>query len=358
MIRLCVLFALVLVVMRQARRADIYAVFFPPTMTPVQLDEIQLVDGRPPRDGEGAAGRLAFADDVDRGASIPNDIKVVIDAASVEQQQQWLRQWMDTGAIDQAELSAVSTEAAVAIHRSLMQRSVDGSVWRAADLPGLVSTLAMDRVIGGSPREAERANVLPLLQQPDIYRGECFVAEGKLVRVERITPSENAMGLDRYWNLWLRPSTGPDRPWLTIVGQLPKSLQELAGGGDASVDVEPPFPTLQVRGHYLKRLSYRSAQGVELTPVLVGRVVAIRANGNQAVRIPQPISNSATSAGIADRRSLRTRFIAAVLVCCAVGFGLGGWVMSRSKRQVRAARQRRHQRQVTIPSELGSRDLR
>lgn len=350
-VRLCIVLFLVLVVMRQASRTEIFEIFFAEPMTPVFDDPLI-------SDSPVSTSSTPVTTD-------PSNVSpAILDAASSDDRQRWLAGLMDPSALsdDDAATMGVDTGAitpagravlARPLLRSLLRDAIDGTVWRAADLPGLTAGLAIHartpELVPGNP---PATGVLPLLQQPEVYRGESFTASGKVVRLESIDASDNAFGVTNYWNVWLRPSDGVDQPWLIAVATLPAAMLPLVPEGERRVDVAAPLPEIQVRGEFLKRLSFPTSAGFGITPVVVGHVTAMKSNGNSAMIAAGPGERTAPAGGDRARTtspSLMARLAAALVATTFVGVALGSWLMWRSKMEVNRARARRNQRPVELP---------
>ena len=89
------------------------------------------------------------------------------------------------------------------IQRKLIEEARDGTVWRAADTPALMASLALHRpstmkfnLLRKYQTPAEVAGVLPLLQQPRVYRGRTLIAKGNVVQIEKIAGPKNQFGLE------------------------------------------------------------------------------------------------------------------------------------------------------------------
>ncbi|TWT86348.1 hypothetical protein [Neorhodopirellula pilleata] len=382
-IRLVVVLALVLVLMREAGKPTAYEVFFPSTPQRVAsvVDPTDFSEQTPTSDGERISGgdfqspkpetstesrrhvEKALAEDLAKlsdqeltaklaawlaDVSAPNDREPTQPVPGTEKLE-------SSGEISPDEMTIAM---ATAIQQELIRRVKDGSVWRAADTPALMATLAMHRP---SPRFAELqrfafggevAGVLPLLQQPAVYLGQGVIARGDVVQVQRIDAPTNSFGLTQYWNLWLMPQDASSRPWLVIVAELPVEISGLAGGQpDAGTDhtwsVTTPYPMVNVRGEFIKRLSYQSAAGAELTPVVAGHVESIRSNGNPAVIIPD---GTAT----ASHRDPYDGPPVAWVIASAIALGLvfSIWVMWRTSVLNRQLRERRGRKPVILESWL------
>ena len=139
-----------------------------------------------------------------------------------------------------------------ALESAAVDRVVDGSTWRSNDFDAFflflheagsgqhaaLSAEPGDLVsddgdpaptVSSPPPAAPRTGVLPLLQQPDVYRGEPVSVAGRVARVEPVRAEQSGLasrlGVDDYWNLWLRPESGSQRPILAVVPDVPPSLQ-------------------------------------------------------------------------------------------------------------------------------------
>ena len=146
-------------------------------------------------------------------------------------------------------------------------RVVDGSVWRAGDFDSLYRFL--DQAEALPSKGVTATGVIPLLQQPDVFRNQWVRINGGVARAERIEAEENPFGINHYWQLWLRPSDGADRPMVAIVSSVPESI---AAVGSEATTLEGP--EIVVVGRYLKRLAYQSGIGADLAPVVVGKITS------------------------------------------------------------------------------------
>ncbi|WP_233214527.1 LapA family protein [Rhodopirellula bahusiensis] len=338
--RLMLALVLVLMVMRQAARPGVYAIFFPETMVAVQAEtashSVQETIAKESRADESSTDGVRSEWETVQAA--------IADQILSEDQ-----------TLEDGERTPTRME-----QESLIAQVDDGTVWRAADQPALCATLALHRSSAAWSDEPPfesvlETSLLPLLQQPDVYRGRTVRATGKLVRLVSVQASTNQWGIDRYWDCWLQPEDGSQRPWLVIVPQLPKGIRELVPdlvsdlSSSGSVDVTSPLPTIVVEGEFLKRLSYQSADGAELTPVVVGHVQAVRSNGNAVVgsAIQSTTANGSGVRPVAKKRSLSIGMI--VLISTLIGVATGSLVMWRSAVSHRRLRARRQHDNVTLP---------
>ncbi len=225
-------------------------------------------------------------------------------------------------------------------------RVVDGSVWRSGDLDAFYGAMVQRDLIAGI--EHVRTGVLPMLQQPEVYRGKGVAVVGKVVRGEQLDATANAMGIAKYWQLWLRPSDGSERPIVAVVAELPPELAaKLTPENDAELIPLSKASQVQIDGVYLKRLAYRSSDGAELAPVVVGFVAAM--SGLAATNAVGP--TNAESVESMDGSSLLMLALTAVL-----GFAIAAVVMIRTQREnarLRLIRSQQQSETISLPYLLG-----
>jgi hypothetical protein len=203
---------------------------------------------------------------------------------------------------------------------------VDGSVWRSGDFDSFYRYL--DQAPWMSADRLPTTGVLPLLQQPEVYRTEMVRVSGRVARAERIEAQDNPYGITQYWQLWLRPSDGADRPFLVIVPNVPPAVEDV--GADANLEDGPPVVMV---GRFLKRLAYPSQAGADLAPVVVGRLLTRR---------PTAASVTATSTAKSDVNDT-TRLLWMVAVAVVVGVVIAALTMWRTSvaaqrsREIRSA---------------------
>lgn len=211
-----------------------------------------------------------------------------------------------------------------ALDESAAAKVVDGSTWRSGDFDLFFRYL--DDASHVSEQNVVTTGVVPLLQQPDVYRTRRVRVVGTVARSEHVTAAENPFGITAYWQLWLRPSDGADRPLLAIVLDVPSVVSSV---GPAATETEGPPVTMV--GRYLKRLAYRSQKGADLAPVVVGRLLT----GPAPVA---PVAQLTESEGSGP-------LLWVVLLAILVGFSVAAiamWrtgVTARRSRELRAAHQ-------------------
>ncbi|MGI9474200.1 MAG: hypothetical protein ACR2NZ_21850, partial [Rubripirellula sp.] len=152
-----------------------------------------------------------------------------------------------------------------ALDEAAAGRVIDGSVWRSPDFDRFYRCLDEADQLPASGIAS--TGVIPLLQQPDVFLNQLVTVHGSVARAEQMPAQDNPFGIRDYWQLWLRPSDGADRPLVAIVPHAP----ELVAAVNAdSTSTEGPQVT--VVGRFMKRLAYKSSIGADLAPVVVGRI--------------------------------------------------------------------------------------
>ena len=166
-----------------------------------------------------------------------------------------------------------------ALDEAAANRVIDGSVWRSADFDSFYRTLDAASQLPATGIAAVGA--LPLLQQPDVFLNQAVAIHGNVALAEKLNASENPYGIKDYWQLWIKPAEGADRPIVVCVPDVPRSVVEQAGKTGAEKSATEGLP-ITVVGRFLKRLAYRSGAGADLAPVVVGRITyAPYAEGEQ-----------------------------------------------------------------------------
>jgi hypothetical protein len=346
LIRLVIALALVIVVMKQSSKPAIYRPFFgtPPVSTQVggQAIAVSSLTGEPshpvvPTPIDAADRRIANLLVADLEPKAQREWLLALAKwqdglpFTVPDSLAALQQRYDSLQIDAAEslswnliFEALATPDppsvdSIAIHALLAAlddaaaaRVVDGSVWRAGDFDALYRYL--DQAHRYSEVGVAASGVLPLLQQPDAFRNQLIRVHGGVARCEQITAKENVYGIASYWQLWLRPSDGVDRPLIVLVADAPSLVQQV--GPEATNE---SGPQVHVVGKFLKRLAYRSATGAELAPVVVGRLTMVPLTAEEAA---MDTANAADTSPVSMWQIL--------LLSCLIGIAIAGLAMYRT----------------------------
>ncbi|TWU59096.1 hypothetical protein Poly51_18820 [Rubripirellula tenax] len=219
-----------------------------------------------------------------------------------------------------------------ALDAAAMNRVVDGSVWRSGDFDAFYRLLYQATVAPAETFSGPAAVVgaVPLLQQPAVFQGQRVAVTGTVARAERIVARENAMGITDYWQLWLRPSDGADRPIVAIVPNVGDPIARV--GSDATREDGPP---VRLTGIFLKRLAYQSSVGADLAPVIIGQ---LDERSETSTRSESVVAKQAPSDD-----SIRRQLGWTAAAACIIGIGLAAivsWrstVMTRRTRELRAS---------------------
>jgi len=217
-----------------------------------------------------------------------------------------------------------------ALDRQATMRVVDGSVWRSGDFDSLYSFLHQSPF--GPRSNLPMIGVLPLLQQPDVYRNQWIQVGGEVARVDYIKTPENPYNIAEYWQLWLRPLDGVNRPIIAIVPAIPKQVANFYRDGANDLG-----PELIIAGRYLKRLSYQSGVGADLTPVVVGEIRSAPRDVTSEVATPTEKESSPISLPL--------------IILIAVSIGIAGsvtimWNTAQAAKRSRKLRQSHQQKEM------------
>jgi len=193
------------------------------------------------------------------------------------------------------------------------------AVWKGVDALAFYRLMDRQAIANQRDSEAVRASVISLLQQPEVYLRRRVLLPGRVVRAIRRDAKPNPFGVAEYWELWLRPEDGSERPWVLFTAEVPPAVEAIPADQTA-----PAGPSVWAEGIYLKRLAYRSTLGSELAPAIVGVLLSVAE--------PVGASSPAASDDGADRRSAWV-----LLAATVVGGGLGAWIFVHSVRTSRRA---------------------
>ncbi|MGI9517442.1 MAG: hypothetical protein ACR2NP_10370, partial [Pirellulaceae bacterium] len=70
----------------------------------------------------------------------------------------------------------------------------------------------------------QSATVTQLLSQPEAWRGQTLRVDGTALRVERVEASHNALGIQRYYVIWIKPNDPSIYPYCVYTLMAPESL--------------------------------------------------------------------------------------------------------------------------------------
>jgi hypothetical protein len=229
-------------------------------------------------------------------------------------------------AVEPIELDWSDRETLVAVRfamdRWALGRVDQSSVWKGPDRLAFYRFMKIAPATQSGDRPA-RASVVSLLQQPDVYLNRSVAVTASVARAIPHEGTDNPFGIEKYWELWLRPRDGSERPLVLFVSEVSAEIRQV--GPDASL---ADGPAISAEGVYLKRLTYRSASGSELAPAIVGRAIALRAEPSATVSLRQAAGERPGGWGL-------------VVISAAAGLVIGFLVFVRSRqhgKRIRALR--------------------
>lgn len=235
---------------------------------------------------------------------------------------------VEENSLDGPESPATATEVATesmrrlialrdALDQAAMGRVRDGTFWGAADSDAFYFQLDQS---GWLPSDgAAVTGTLPLLQQPEVYRGQRLKIVGSIGLVETADAKSNAYGIRSYKKVWVIPSDGGNRPILLIVANLPESIEgAIDDQGQWVGDSAGGTAEITAVGRFIKRLPYRSSIGADLAPAVIGRITA-----------QKTISTVATGPSAAPPKEHR-RAILWLAMAIIAGVALAAWLMYRT----------------------------
>jgi hypothetical protein len=223
-----------------------------------------------------------------------------------------------------------------ALDRWAILRVDPAAVWKGAD------TLAFYRILEDDPTRriddgASRASVISLIQQPEVYLHRRVLLPASVARAIRRPAVSNPFGVDQYWELWLRPRDGSERPFVMFTRQVSDAIAAIPA--DAA---HADGPQVWVDGIFLKRIAYQSASGRELAPGIVGTLHEPAATtGGRA---------PAAGTAIASPR----QGILLVAISALIGCSVAAWIFFQSGRAIARSRELRRKTRPSTPRFLAS----
>ena len=218
------------------------------------------------------------------------------------------------------------------LDEAAVNRVIDGSVWRSQDLDAFYRQL--DQAHKLKAQGAVAVSVVPLMQQPQVYLGSRVRVRGTVGSAEKKKAGANPFGVTEYWELWVKPDDGGDRPMVLILPDVPKDVKAIEKLG-----IVNKGPEVSVVGRFFKRLAYPSGIGADAAPVVIGRVMGFGNTVSQA---------SAGTAAIANRKSLTNRFLWTLGAALLIGLSLSAAVMWRTGVVAKQSRELRNRRETLV----------
>lgn len=337
---------LVMVVINAAAKPEFYEPFFvPPAVDPASLNQASLLDSSKASKTTVEIPERVRQQSAEYSASLSAEEQVSLARSLSRSLVRLENNDPDPSLIKQLDQVPVDREKipldlfAKLLIRSLVveaeKRVVDGAVWRGGDRDALRLRLLMTRQEAADtpPSPAAIVGVLSLLQQPEAFRGQAVRIHGQLARAELISEGlANQDPLPDYWQLWIRPSSGADRPVVALVTSLPDNLKRFQEGG-----AKNDAPRVVVQGSFFKRLAYQSSIGADLAPVVVGKLWQPES---------MAIASADRSVG-ADAAGTISPFVV-IFGAIFVGIVLAGLVVWRTAASAKRARLVRHDRDSDV----------
>ncbi|HBJ38616.1 MAG TPA: hypothetical protein DDZ51_28475 [Planctomycetaceae bacterium] len=330
LMRLVLAMILVIAVMRQAGNPRVYEAFFPASGDDVvaKVQVITRLPASPP--GEGRHPYVGPAEPLSVEAkkmqrAVANQLDQTLVSMGDEKNAELmtrLGQWRTAGRVgttvlsdewsDRLEQAFIQSgqkpvesldwnaESVITLLQSALDRWAIGrvdaaAVWKGAD------TLGFYRLLEDDPARptddaASRTSVTSLLQQPDVYLRRRVILPASVARAIRRPAAENPFGVQVYWEVWLRPRDGSERPFVMFTREVSSAIAAI--GGDSALTDGPP---VWVDGVFLKRIAYQSSLGRELAPAVVGTLYEPAASSDLPATVlpPSPTNGWLVVAGSA-----------------------------------------------------------
>lgn len=141
----------------------------------------------------------------------------------------------------------------------------DGSIWTKGDNQAFCRLLSDEPLLHLAKQKPRYVGVVAMLQQPDVYLRSRVAMNAQVARVSKLKAKANDFGISDYYELWLKPSDGSDRPVAFYCRRVSSLLDDLVG-----LDFVSDGPVVSIEGVFLKRISFRSVEGSQLAPAIVG----------------------------------------------------------------------------------------
>jgi len=216
-----------------------------------------------------------------------------------------------------------------ALDQWALARVDPAAVWKGVDSVAFYRLLEPDpnRVLDDRP---SRTSVTSLIQQPEVYLRRRIIIPASVARSVRKQAADNPFGVTEYWEVWLRPRDGSERPLVLYTHSVAPEIA--AVGADAALT---EGPAVWIDGVFLKRIAYRSTAGRELAPGIVGTAYSL---SSAAGDTPTQVATSRPNGWLLLASS------------ALIGCSLAAVIFIRSRTSIARARDlRRQTRQATPP---------
>jgi hypothetical protein len=117
----------------------------------------------------------------------------------------------------------------------------------------------------GGARATGRVTTFDLAQQPDQYRGRWVELQGQVRELKKVSLANNREGFQDYWEMWVRPNSGPDVPFCVYARSLPEGFPSPESATESLSLKEP----VTIIGCFFKNMSYRAVGGLRVSPLVL-----------------------------------------------------------------------------------------
>ncbi len=204
------------------------------------------------------------------------------------------------------EQAAVLSDLQSLFDQRALSRIEDNTVLRSAE------TEAWDRcwekLRALSPEDMAQAagplTFVQLFSQPKEFRGQLVKVTGTARWGYRVVSEEKRLGIDSYIVLGILPGKGTGSPIVTYCVDLPPGFPEIRGAGSSEKGSRLD-EDVEVTGFFFKRWLHSSAGGMNLSPLILGRITRWEPHpdmvgGEEAARVsPWSVSLAVLRHGVA-----------------------------------------------------------
>lgn len=151
----------------------------------------------------------------------------------------------------------------------------DNAPFRSDEQPAWFASLAAVRNAEPATLAAQSVGVVgyaALNSQPDAYRGRVVTVSGRVLQVDATEPAANDLGVERLWRVTMQGAGGEVWPITVYTLEVPQPAEQ-------------PYDA-SAFGVFFKKLSYRWAEGIGSTPVVVAKRL-------ETTITQQPVANAA-----------------------------------------------------------------
>ena len=220
-----------------------------------------------------------------------------------------------------------------ALDSAALRRVKDGTVWTGADSDAFYLQLSQAGTLPGD--QGDIVGTVQLMHQSATYQGQPIRLEGGIGRARRIPAKRNGLGIENYWEIWMLPSDGGNRPLMLLTPELPASLAsglDADGSWDRSQSLHNPDGLFAATGRLIKRIPYQSAAGPQMAAAVIGRVTATMDDSQKTA--------SESSANDADKGN-KPPLLLMIAGCIALGISVAAFLMYRAGNEHKRSRKLR-----------------